>query len=264
MFGAPGESIPDRLLERFVETASKIRSKQHKSRTLLLVDGYDELFAPRSATHFRSPAQVSGPCPWQFLLSCREYYHVFQLAAREVRIDGFTREDKYRFVQAFLSAYDSPLDPKEVVDDFEARGFSEFLSHPLLLALACILKTSRASVQSESATRLLERALDVLCYRWDEQKGLDRHAVTPLDGKDRIAVLKRIAYVAKSSHVLQHHAEELARKQLDLLLRSRRREGGRRLCTWPFVSSTPCADALSQVSGGNCCDSLRITQFATA
>ena len=137
----------------------------------------------------------------RFFLSCREYYQVFQLAAREVRIDGFTLEDKYRFVRAFLSAYQSKLDPKEVVDDFESRGFSEFLSHPLLLALACILKTSRASVQSESATRLLERALDVLCYRWDEQKGLDRHAVTPLDGKDRIQVLKRIAYVAKSAHV---------------------------------------------------------------
>jgi hypothetical protein len=134
-----------------------------------------------------------------------------------VRIDGFTLEDKYRFVRAFLSAYESKLDPKEVVDDFEARGFSEFLSHPLLLALACILKTSRATVQSESATRLLERALDVICYRWDEQKGLNRHAVTPLDGKDRIQVLKRIAYVAKSAHVPQHRAEEQARKQLDLL-----------------------------------------------
>ena len=57
----------------------------------------------------------------------------------------------------------------------------------------------------------------MLCYRWDEQKGLDRPAVTPLDGKDRIQVLKRIAYIAKTSHVPQHRAEEVARKQLDLL-----------------------------------------------
>lgn len=203
-------------LERFVETASKIQSKQHKSKTLLLVDGYDELSLMDRRRVSEALLKYQALDIGRFFLSCREYYHVFQLAAREVRIDGFTLEDKYRFVRAFLSAYESKLDPKEVVDDFEARGFSEFLSHPLLLALACILKTSRASVQSESATRLLERALDVLCYRWDEQKGLDRHAVTPLDGKDRIQVLKRIAYVAKSAHVPQHRAEELARKQLDL------------------------------------------------
>jgi hypothetical protein len=204
-------------LERFVETASKIQSKQHKSRTLLLVDGYDELSLKDRRRVSEALLKYQALGLGHFLLSCREYYQVFQLAAREVRIDGFTLEDKYRFVRAFLSAYESKLDAKEVVDDFEARGFSEFLSHPLMLALACILKTSRASVQSESATRLLERALDVLCYRWDEQKGLDRHAVTPLDGKDRIQVLKRIAYVAKSPHVPQHRAEEQARKQLDLL-----------------------------------------------
>jgi hypothetical protein len=197
-------------LERFVETASKIQSKHHKSKTLLLVDGYDELSLKDRRRVSEALLKYQALAIGSFLLSCREYYQVFQLAAREVRIDGFTLEDKYRFVRAFLSAYESKLDPKEVVDDFEARGFSEFLSHPLLLALACILKTSRASVQSESATRLLERALDVLCYRWDEQKGLDRHAVTPLDGKDRIQVLKRIAYVAKSAHVPQHRAEEQA------------------------------------------------------
>jgi hypothetical protein len=204
-------------LERLVDTVSKIQSKQHKSRTLLLVDGYDELSVQARRRVSEALLRYQGLAVGSFFLSCREYYDVLQLAVREVRINGFTREDKYRFVQAFLSAYESNLDPKEVVDDFEARGFSEFLSHPLLLALACILKTSRATVQSESATRLLERALDVLCYRWDEQKGLDRHTVTPLDGKDRIQVLKRIAYVVKSSHVPQHHAEELARKQLDLL-----------------------------------------------
>ncbi|SPF46193.1 hypothetical protein SBA1_640001 [Candidatus Sulfotelmatobacter kueseliae] len=204
-------------LERFVDTASRIQGKQHKSRTLLLVDGYDELSVHDRRRVSEALLKYQALAVGIFFLSCREYYQVFQLAAREVRIDGFTLEDKYRFVRAFLSAYESKLDPKEVVDDFEARGFSEFLSHPLLLALACILKTSRASVQSESAMRLLERALDVLCYRWDEQKGLDRHAVTPLDGKDRIQVLKRIAYIAKSAHVPQHRAEELARKQLDLL-----------------------------------------------
>src|SRR6185312_1822754 len=201
-------------LERFVGT--KIQNKT-KGRILLLVDGYDELSVHDRRRVSEGLLKYQALGVGNFILSCREYYQVFQLPAREVRIDGFTIDDKYRFVKAFLAAYESKLDPKEVVDDFEARDFSEFLSHPLLLTLACILKTSRASVQSESATRLLERALDVLCYRWDEQKGIDRHAVTPLDGRDRIQVLKRIAYIAKSPHVPGHRAEELARKQLDLL-----------------------------------------------
>ena len=65
------------------------------------------------------------------------------MANRHLFSNALPRCDDCKF---YPSAYESKLDAKEVVDDFEARGFSEFLSHPLLLALACILKTSRARV----------------------------------------------------------------------------------------------------------------------
>jgi hypothetical protein len=150
-------------------------------------------------------------------VTCREYYQVFELAAPEARIDGFTIEDQYRYVRKFLSAFGSTLNARSVVDEFHARGFEDFLSHPLLLALACIVKTSAQSVQSRSVIRLLERAIDVLTYRWDEEKGVDREHRTAVDGRDRIQILKRIAYKMKSRNVPTARALAAAKEQLDLL-----------------------------------------------
>lgn len=204
-------------LQRFVETVSRITARHHRSKTLLLVDGYDELGKSQRAAVsdllLRYQAREIGP----FYLTCRDYYQVFNLAAPEARIDAFDRQDKYAFVKAFLAAYRPGTNAQEILNDLEVRGFSEFLAHPLLLALACILKASRSNAQPRSALKLLESALDVLCYLWDDKKGIDRECVTPLDGKDRLKVLKKIAYVAKSPHLPRLRAETLASKQINLL-----------------------------------------------
>jgi len=204
-------------LERFVEAASRIQKRQHKARTLLLIDGYDEISVKQRQRVSDALLKYQALEIGNFYLSCRDYYEVFQISAPEVRIDGFTLEEKYAFVKSFLSAFQSPLNHVEVVDEFESRGFSEFLSHPLLLALACIGKTSPSAVQPRSALRLLERALDVLCYRWDEKKGISRECITPLDGKDRIKILRRIAYTAKSPHLPRSRAELEAARQINLM-----------------------------------------------
>jgi hypothetical protein len=204
-------------LERFLEAASRIQKRQHKSRTLLLVDGYDEISVKQRQYVSDALLKYQALEIGNFFLTCRDYYEVSQISAPEVRIDGFTLDEKYAFVKAFLAAFQSPLNHIEVVDEFETRGFSEFLSHPLLLALACIGKTSPSAIQPRSALRLLERALDVLCYRWDEKKGISRECVTPLDGKDRIKILRRIAYTAKSPHLPRSRAELEAAKQINLM-----------------------------------------------
>jgi hypothetical protein len=105
-------------------------------------------------------------------------------------------------------------DPETVVSQLEVRGFKGFLSHPLLLTLACIVRTSSTSLQPRSALRLLERALVVLCNKWDEHKQVDRTSTTPLDGSDRIRLLKHIAYRTSSPFVPQQKAEEIAKRQL--------------------------------------------------
>jgi hypothetical protein len=116
-----------------------------------------------------------------------------------------------------LGAFGSNLNPLTVVDDLHARGFEDFLTHPLLLALACIVKSSAMNVDSRSVIRLLERAIDVLTYRWDEDKGIDRQGKTRLDGRDRIQVLKRIAFKLQSRLVQDSRALAIAQEQLDLL-----------------------------------------------
>ena len=53
--------------------------------------------------------------------------------------------------------------------------------------------------EPRSGLRLLQRALDVLRFQWDEQKNIDRQRSTPLDGRDRVTVLKNIAVYCQVS-----------------------------------------------------------------
>jgi hypothetical protein len=204
-------------LEKFVTLATRVQKKEGKSETLLLVDGYDELSVEQRKRVSEALLQYDALKLGSFYVTCREYYHVFEVVASEARIDGFTIQDQYRYVKTFLRAFGSTLDPIAVVNDFHERGFDDFLSHPLLLALACIVKTSAVTVNSRSVIRLLERAIDVLTYRWDEAKGIDRTPRTPLDGRDRIQVLRRIAYRGKSRHLSESRALTLAQQQIELL-----------------------------------------------
>ena len=204
-------------LDRFVNLAAGIRKKQDKSETLLLVDGYDELPVEQRKRVSDAVLRYHSLKIGHFYVTCREYYQVFEIAAPEVRIDGFSLEDQYRYVGTFLGAFGSNLDPIAVVNDFHSRGFEDFLSHPLLLALACIVKTSAMTIQTRSVIRLLERSIEVLTYRWDEEKGIDREKKTPLDGRDRIQILKRIAFKMKSRHIPDGRALTVAKEQLDLL-----------------------------------------------
>lgn len=205
-------------LERYVEACSRIQKKQHRACTLLLVDGYDEVNTEQRKRVAEALLKFQAGQAGRFYLTCREYYQVGTLNAPEVRLDRFTRDDQIRFVKVFLSNFGIMRDdPETVVSQLEGRGFKEFLSHPLLLTLACIVRTSSTSIQPRSALRLLDRALDVLCLKWDEHKQLDRTRTTPLDGPDRIRLLKHIAYRTTSPFVQQQRAEDIARTQLNLI-----------------------------------------------
>jgi hypothetical protein len=205
-------------LERYVDACSRIQKKQHRACTLLLVDGYDEVSQEQRKRVAEALLKFQAQRAGKFYLTCREYYQVAPLNAPEVRLDCFTREDQIRFVTVFLSKFAIMRDdPETVVSQLETRGFKGFLSHPLLLTLACIVRTSSTSVQPRSALRLLERALEVLCFQWDEHKHIDRTSTTPLDGSDRVRLLKQIAYRTTSPFVPQQRAEDIARRQLMLL-----------------------------------------------
>jgi hypothetical protein len=204
-------------LERYVNACSKIQKTANRACTLLLVDGYDEISTQDQRRVSEALLTYQGQRAGKFYLTCRDYYEVSQLNAPEVRIDAFSRDDQVRFVDVFLTAYGCPHDAVAVVDELEHRGFDEFLEHPLLLTLACIVKTSPMTAQPRSGLRLLQRALNVLCYQWDEQKKISREPSTPLEGEDRIRILAYIAYRSSSPFVKEGRAEEYARRQLALM-----------------------------------------------
>jgi hypothetical protein len=205
-------------LERYVTASSRIQKKQHRACTLLLVDGYDEINTEQRKRVSEALLQFQSRGAGKFYLTCRDYYQVSQLSAPEVRLDAFTREDQVRFVRVFLSAFSTiRQDAEVVISQLEEHGFREFLSHPLLLTLACIVRTTSSTAQPRSGLRLLDKALEVLCLSWDEQKNIDRQRTTPLDGSDRVRILRNIAYRAASPFVKRQRAEQIARKQLCLL-----------------------------------------------
>lgn len=204
-------------LEKYVSSCARIQKKEARACSLLLVDGYDEIGSDDQRRVSEALLAYQGHRAGKFYLTCRDYYEVSQLKAPEVRIDAFSREDQINFVRVFMEAYVCPHNPAEVVEDLERRGFNEFLEHPLLLTLACIVKTSPMTVQPRSGLRLLRNALNVLCYQWDEQKKISRESSTPLEGEDRIHILANIAYRSPSPFVKQERAEEVARKQLTLM-----------------------------------------------
>jgi hypothetical protein len=204
-------------LEKYVSSCSRIQKTAHRACTLMLVDGYDEISTGDQRRVSEALLLYQGQRAGKFYLTCRDYYEVSQLNAPEVRIDAFSREDQVRFVDVFLTAYGCPHNPVAVVDEMERRGFDEFLQHPLLLTLACIVKTSPMTAQPRSGLRLLQKALNVLCYQWDEQKKISRESSTPLEGEDRIRILANIAHRSASPFVKQERAEEIVRKQLALM-----------------------------------------------
>ncbi len=205
-------------LEKYVKACSRISKKAHGACTLLLVDGYDEVNSAERKRVSEALLQFGARGAGKYYLTCRDYYQVPLLNAPEVRLDGFTRNDQVRFVGVFLSKFAIIKDdPEIVVSQLEERGFSEFLSHPLLLTLACIVRTSSTTTQPRSALRLLEQAINVLCFRWDEQKTIAREPLTQLDGNDRIVILEHIALRSRSPYVVGYRAEEIARTQLGLM-----------------------------------------------
>jgi len=206
------EAIND--LVKLVSIAEKIKSKSSRKKLALLIDGYDEITHSERKTASEALLKYQASGISYFLLTCREYYAVYQLSAPEIRLGGFELKDKYNFVGAFLKAFDSPLDPVQVVNYFQEYGFSDLLSHPLMLTLACIVQTSTQNVNPRSALKLLSRALTVLSYRWDEQKGIKREEAVTIDGEDRLQILRKIAHGAKSPFVQDLRAITTTRQEL--------------------------------------------------
>jgi hypothetical protein len=202
-------------LIRFVSVVQRIQKREKRHKALLLIDGYDELSIQDRKRVSEAVLKFSATDVGPAYITCRDYYQVYELPSLQVRLDAFSLEDQYSYVTAFLKMYGSKLDSTKVVNELRARRFDDFLAHPLLLALACIVQTSAATITSRSVIKLIAHAIDVLTFRWDESKGVTREAL--LDGRDRMKLLRKLAFSFDSPRAPDKRVLPIAQRQLDLL-----------------------------------------------
>ena len=205
------------LIELVDHLASDAGARHARTaRFVLLVDGYDEIAEAERARVSTALMLFAGMNIGHFILTCRSHYSVANLKAQHLELEGFTREHTLGFITSFSRSYGKPVDAAVVLGELEEHNLNDFASHPLMLALVCILKTSPNPEIPRRAIGLIERALDTLTFKWDQAKMIHRPSVIPLDGRERLTMLMRIAFEMKDLQAPQASVEKSVRNQLAL------------------------------------------------
>ena len=169
------------------------------ARIVLLVDGFDEIDDEDRRAVESALRNYASQHIGVFYVTCRSFYSVNDVVAPHWSIASFTAVDARNFVQSFGRAYGSDLDGHQIVAELRTRGLEEFLQHPLMLALVCILKSGAIPTLPRTTIALLRRAVDTLTFRWDEAKNVARRSRYELDGDDRVRCLMRIAFAMRNT-----------------------------------------------------------------
>jgi hypothetical protein len=159
-----------------------------------LVDGYDEISASDRGRVDKAVRLFATLDVGNFYITCRSNYSIDDLDARHLAVAPFTHEDSTEYVEAFASAYGIELDAKTFVAELVRRRFEDFLRHPLMLALVCILRGGSMPKLPRNTIGLIRRAIETLTARWDESKRIARRTTLPLDGEDRMRCLMYVAF----------------------------------------------------------------------
>jgi Predicted NTPase (NACHT family) len=179
-------------LDNFVKYVASRDWKQ--GQLLLLVDGLDEIsWTGRElvANALRTFASLNIG---SYIATCRSFYSVDDIKGQHVEIGPFTRSDAIGFMTAFAKCYGVTINAEQLINDLETHGFSDFVSHPLMLAMICILKSGPMPELPQTPLRLIQRAINTLTLRWDDSKHVVRHSRLQLDGEDRVKCLSHVAY----------------------------------------------------------------------
>ncbi len=178
------------------------RLAQHgtKQELVLLVDGYDEVSEKEREEVSRALLLFTSLERGPFILTCRTLYTVYDIKCDKCDhylIEPFSEDDALQFVKAFCSIYAVELPAEALIAELNDRGFHDFITHPLMLTLVCILKTGQNQDIPRRAIGLVRRAIEVLTFRWDEGKRVHRQSVVPLDGEERVRCLMHVAFHMK-------------------------------------------------------------------
>lgn len=173
-----------------------------EGRLLLCVDGLDEMDIQDPA-HARKTlrklavelADITGRNSQNIVVisarreswpTCRpEIPSNFQ----EYEIIPFTPSSIRAFVSKWFDIEGATLS-KSLIDEFRLRGWPEFASNPLLLALTCIVYEKRGRLPDRLSV-LYQRCMDVLLEEWDATRRISRrgivHGLTPERKLDLLA-----------------------------------------------------------------------------
>jgi hypothetical protein len=199
-----------------MDALASIKKLSKEVRILLLVDGYDEIDTTQRKRVSEQLIRFRAAGTGRLYLTCRDFYDVYDLNLPRVRIAAFDLTDQERYVASFAKAYGSKINPSRMLAELRERGLEDLLTHPLLLALCCIVRSGAAEVQVSNIPSLIERAVDTLAFRWDEGKGVPREKLLPVDGKSRLKCLMKIAFFSTVPDVKHRRVLDIAKDHLEL------------------------------------------------
>lgn len=212
------ESMGD--LEALIGASRRLKKTPNARNDIIwIVDGYDEINRVERKKLSRILVHLTGQGLGRFILTCRSHYDVIDLKARYLFVQPFSKTEATKYITSFCAAYGANIDVSAFSDELSERGFDDFLSSPLMLTLACIMKTSPTQTLPRHTLGLVRKALDVLTFRWDESRGVAREATENIDGEDRIKCLKRVAFQFSNPYGSEEVAISATREQLKLLQR---------------------------------------------
>ncbi len=216
-------------LSAFVQMLERGRkaTKSKRHRLILLVDGYDEVSEKKRKVVSEALLSFRSLKLGNFLLTCREYYDVYDLQALHCRLAPFSYRDSLGFIEAFSRLYRMSCSATSLLEELREHGFDDFAAHPLMLALVCVLKSGPDKEIPRRSIGLIRRAIDTLSFRWDQAKAVHRASKISLDGEERVRCLMRIAFYmpepqapwtivsdALSAHLDLIHSNHIDKRQL--------------------------------------------------
>lgn len=208
------------------ELLHKGRKKQvSKAELVVLLDGYDEIDYAARKSLSAVLRDLEGIENARFIMTCRTYYEIIDLRVERYYLQPFTVNDSLAFLAVLLAKQGSEIKASDLLSMMNRRGFSDFTSNPLFMALSVLLQRGVAPRVPRNAIKLLDDVVDYLAFHWDDERGVDRKIerhvgdseLSELDGKDLLKCLKRIAARFEDLEGSQHVAEAEVREQLELM-----------------------------------------------
>ncbi|MCW5982733.1 MAG: hypothetical protein KIT09_31885 [Bryobacteraceae bacterium] len=201
----------------FVRNLALGRSAGRAKSLILLVDGYDEINEKERQRISRALLEFNSLGVGSFFLTCRSYYDVYDLKVRHAELSAFAHEDAIRFVIAYAGALGISISAEHLLSELHDHGFEDFASHPLMLALVCILQTGTEREIPRRSIGLIERAIQTLTLRWDQSKGVRRQSDLEIDGYERVRCLMRVAFSMERLQASWDVVESSIRRHLELV-----------------------------------------------